>query len=152
MGIAVFDPTAFNARYPEFNTVAEPLLASYFVEAGLYLNNTECSPVQDVARRGLLLNMLTAHIAALNAGTNGNAPSGLVGRINSATEGSVTVGADMPNQPGSAAWFQQTTYGAAYWQATAQYRTARYVPGQSYPPRYPFGPAWGLVGRVGWPR
>lgn len=153
MAIAVFNSSTFLLRYPEFNTLPEPLLQSYFDEAGVYLNNTDCSLVTNVTTRGVYLNMLTAHIAALYGGTNGNAPSGIVGRINSATEGSVSVGADMSGQPGSAAWYQQTPYGAAYWQVTAQYRTARPVLGISYPPTYAFGPAWGLVGRVPpWPR
>lgn len=102
----------------------------------MYLNNTDNSRVSDVGQRGVLLNMLTAHIAALNSGVNGNAPSGLVGRISSASQGSVSVSADMGPTTNSEAWYQQTKYGAAYWQATAPYRTAIYVPGAS-PSGYP---------------
>lgn len=133
LGIVVFDPAAFIVRYPEFATVNPVLLGDYFTEATLYLSNELCSRVQDVGQRGLLLNMLTAHITAINAGVNGQAPSGIVGRINSAAEGSVSVGAAMEGVPGTAAWFMQTPYGASYWQATARYRTMRYVPGRSYP-------------------
>lgn len=135
MGIVVFDVAVFRERYPEFTTVSDGLLQLFFDESTLYLNNTECSLVQDVPRRALLLNMLTAHVAALNAGTNGQAASPLVGRINSATEGSVSVSTDMGAVPGSAAWFVQTKYGAAYWQATVNLRSFRYIPGRSYPAR-----------------
>ncbi|WP_277963895.1 DUF4054 domain-containing protein [Pseudomonas sp. RIT-To-2] len=133
MGVVVFDVASFRVRYPEFATVSDELLQAYFDEATVYLNNTECSPVTDVAKRALLLNMLVAHVAALNAGTNGEAASPLVGRINSATEGSVSVTTDMGAVAGSAAWFMQTKYGASYWQATVNLRSFRYFPGRSYP-------------------
>lgn len=132
-GIVVFDPAAFKARYPEFVNVSDTLLQAYFDEATIYLANTEDSRVQDVAQRGVLLNMLVAHIAQLNAGSTTQPASPLVGRVNTATEGSVSVGADMGVVPFTAAWFLQTKYGASFWQATARYRTMQYVSGRSYP-------------------
>ena len=131
MGVAVFSYAVWSARYPLLAPkVSEPLATSYFDEAGaFYLNNTDCSIVEDVPTRLLLLNMLVAHIALLNgAGAAGEA--GLVGRISSATEGSVTINADYNAAPGSEQWYAQTGPGAAYWAATARWRTMRYVPGQ----------------------
>lgn len=146
-GVVTFDYAVWIARYPEFSTVTEPVAQSYFDEATLYLNNTANSVVQDIAQRAVLLNMLTAHIAQMNAkNASGKLASPLVGRIDSATEGSVSVHADMPGGTASAAWFQQTPYGAAYWQATARYRTMRYVPGPVTP--IPFG--WPQTTWVGW--
>lgn len=136
--IVAFDLAGFRARYPAFCGLSDALLGSYFVEAGLYLNNTDCSVVQDTAQRSLLLNLLVAHIATLNNGADGQGASGLVGRVNSAAEGSVSVGVDLGALPGSAAWFAQTQAGLAYWQATAQFRTMRYVPGPQYVPD-PYG-------------
>ena len=136
MAIVVFDINAFRERYPEFDTVSPSLLNAYFVEATVYLDNTDCSPVTDVNVRAVYLNMLVAHIAALNSGVGGQKPSGLVGRVASASEGSVSVStAEVPVSP-SSWWYLQTPYGAAYWQATAAYRTVRYVPGAS-PSNYP---------------
>lgn len=133
-GVVTFDPTKFVARYPEFATVDPDLLQAYFDEAALvYLDNTEASRVANIEPRAVLLNMLVAHIAQLNVGSSAQPASPLVGRINTATEGSVSVGADMGVVPGTAAWFMQTKYGASYWQATAQYRTMRYMPGRSGP-------------------
>ena len=66
MAIVVFDVAAFRERYPEFDAVSEPLLNAYFTEATIYLNNTDSSLVADVAVRAVFLNMLVAHIAALN--------------------------------------------------------------------------------------
>ena len=63
MTVVVFDATAFKARYPEFAAVANATLAACFTEAGLYLSNADNSPVRNLTRRAILLNMLTAHVA-----------------------------------------------------------------------------------------
>ena len=133
MAVAVFDYHKFRARYPEFQTISEDSAGECWNEAGLYFDNTDASPVVDVEVRRMLLSMLTAHICAMNFGANGQPASGLVGRITSATEGSVSVAADMGAVAGSQAWFAQTKYGAAFWQATARYRAFLYYPGQSFP-------------------
>jgi hypothetical protein len=131
MAVVAFDLAGFRVRYPEFATVADALLGAYFVESTAYLNNTDSSIVADVVLRSMLLNMLTAHVAAMNSGVNGQAASGLVGRINSASEGSVSVSVDAGPVSGSSAWFMTTRYGAAFWNATASFRTMRYIPGAS---------------------
>lgn len=125
MGVVVtFDYAGWVARYPEFAAVTQPLAQSYFDEATIYQANDGSGPVKTAAIQSTLLNMLTAHIAALYAAA---APgvSPLVGRISSATEGSVSVNVEMETTINSA-WFMQTKYGASYWQATAGYRTMRY--------------------------
>lgn len=137
MAVVVFDVDAFRARYPEFSSVSDDLLKAYFVEATVYLNNTDTSPVSDVAVRAVYLNMLVAHLAAMNSGVDGQAASGLVGRVTSASEGSVSVSVDAGPSSASSWWYMQTPYGAAFWQATAPYRTIRYLPGGS-PSMYPY--------------
>jgi len=127
MTVAVFSYAGWAARYPELApTTPEPLAVELFEESGLYLDNTDGSVVAADAvtyqPRLRLLNMLVAHLAALRAPDR----AGLVGRIASAGQGSVNVSTEMAT-PGSAAWFTQTAYGASYWQATAPYRTARFV-------------------------
>jgi hypothetical protein len=87
------------------------------------------SPVTDIPTRQRLLGMLTAHIATLFAPLNGQPSPSLVGRISSASEGSVSVSVDIPQVPG-AEWYTQTKYGFMYWAATARYRSFRYVPGR----------------------
>ena len=119
MVAVVFDLAAWRARYPEFAAVWDATATSYFGEAGLYIDNTANSPITDDTvggQRSVLLNMLTAHIAALNSPINGQVSSSLVGRISGATEGSISVQTDY-QVPGSAAWFAQSKYGAAVWQA-----------------------------------
>jgi|APMI01.1.fsa_nt_gi hypothetical protein len=133
MTVAVFDYAAWVARYPEFGAVSEQRAALFFAEAGLYLDNTDASPVQDANRRLLYLNMLTAHIAALSGALEASGkPNGLVGRVSSASEGSVSVSTELGLVPGSAVWFQQTSYGLSFWQATKGYRSAVYVAPQPY--------------------
>jgi len=132
MAVVTFNYPAWVTRYPEFkDTVPAPLATAYFSEACLYCDNSGAGPVTDAAKLALLLNMLTAHIAAL-------ASQDLVGRITDATEGSVSVSASMGDAvPGNRAWYLQTKYGAAYWQATAALRTMTYIPRRfcGYSPR-----------------
>ena len=124
MAVVIFDPVAFKLAYPAFANVADSLLQSCFDEAGLYLSNNDCSPVQDLDKRKTLLWMLTAHCALLRGALNNGVPLP-VGRTSSATEGSVSIGSEYA-APGTAAWFTQTQYGAAFWQATLYLRSFNY--------------------------
>lgn len=129
MAVVTFVPADFKARYPVFNSVSDALLAACFDESGLYLSNTDASPVQDVTRRKLLLWMLTAHIAFLGGALAADGQPRPVGRLSSATEGSVSISTDyLSPTPGSGAWFQQTSWGASFWQATSALRGFRYMP------------------------
>ena len=125
----VFDYNSWSVRYPELSSsVSSGLAQLYFNEACLYCDNSAVSLVpSDNGVRAMVLNMLTAHIAALNAPLNGQPSSPLVGRTSNATEGSVSVQTDF-QVPGTAAWFAQSKYGAAAWQAMLPYRSGRYLP------------------------
>lgn len=151
-----FDYAGFVARYPEFAAVSSDAAALYFAEATLFWRNDGTSPNSTAASQTTFLNMLTAHIAWMNAprDANGNPTSApgsepappLVGRISDASEGSVSVSTEYADStPGTMAWFVQTKYGAAFWQATAQYRMARYRTG----PRRSFEPVFPRF-RSGW--
>lgn len=141
--------------FPVFANVSQALAQSWFNRASFICANEATNPANCVP--GMLQNLLyllTAHIAWLNAprdssgqpiSTGTPAPS-TVGRVNTATEGSVSVGLDMGDANAgspSQAWYMQTTWGAEYWYATAQFRTARYsalptfVPGPVFPGVYP---------------
>lgn len=140
-----FDYPSFVARYPEFQNVDEGYAQLCFNEATLYCANVLGIVCQQTVL-ATLLNMMTAHIVKLYAPqlngvpdteSSGTSPNpGTVGRISNATEGSVTVALDMPNQPQAAAWYNQTTYGASFWAATAPYRTARLVVGNPMQPAF----------------
>ena len=107
-------------------------LTQNFSLACLLLNNSFASVVQDAPTRAQLLNLLVAHLTALLNGTtdaSGNLvpPAGTVGRISSAHQGSVSVATSFKTMSEAASFFTQTQWGALWWQATAIYRTARYV-------------------------
>lgn len=130
-GIVTFLPADFVALYPEFTGLTNGQMTNAFNLATLALANTCSSRVKNAALREVLLNLLTAHICKLLYGTNDGAGNvtpaqGIVGRINTATEGQVSVGAEMIATANSQ-WYLQTQYGAQYWASTARFRTAIYV-------------------------
>ncbi len=138
--IATFDYAKWIASFPEFNgSVTEPMAELYFATATIQHANDGTGPVKDEAQQLTLLNLIVAHLAKLFSPVNGVVPSGVPGRISNASEGSVSVGYDLGNLPMAATWWAQTSYGFLYWQLTALYRTARYIPG----PRRYFGPLFG---------
>jgi hypothetical protein len=121
MASVLFVKSDFIATYPEFSTLTDPQLNSYFAQAQIHVNNTDTSVISDLAERAIILYLVTAHIAALFSST-----SSLVGRISSATEGSVSVSADFGAVTGSQAWWVQTRYGAQAWQMIKQYARFNY--------------------------
>jgi hypothetical protein len=128
--VAVYVDADFRTAYPAFaiNPTTPTLLANFSI-AGAYWRNDGTSPVSDQTLQTNLMYMLTAHLTQLSSGVDGNDPSGIVGRVSSATQGSVTVATEYEANP-NAAWFIQTPYGANFWQATAAYRAvAAYRPG-----------------------
>jgi hypothetical protein len=133
MAVVVFNQKSFLERYPEFNATLAlewntKAAVLCFSEACIYLDNTDVSRIP-VAQRETLLNMLTAHILALNFGVNGKTPTDLVGVVTNASEGSVSVGASMGSgMSETAAWYNQTKYGAAYYRASRVFASALYRP------------------------
>jgi hypothetical protein len=130
-GIVNFVPAEFVVSYPEFTGLMNAQMANAFALATLALANTCSGRVFNAALRQSLLYLLTAHICKLQYGTNDGAgnitpPQGIVGRINAATEGQVSVAAEMVATARNA-WYLQTQYGAMYWTMTARFRTAIYV-------------------------
>lgn len=155
LGVVSFSFGEFEAAYPEFAGIGSGPCAQAFSMATLQLAAGCGSRIVDAVQRQALLYLLTAHITFLANGTNdgsGNivpAP-GIVGRIADATEGAVSVGAEMSSTVGqSQAYYVQTKYGAQYWQATAQYRTGVYIPPHPLGLPGPFGPALGAFGLPG---
>lgn len=131
MGVAVFVYADWATRYPSLaRTVAAPLATAYFAEAGLlYLDNSDASYIDDLPTRLILLWMLVAHLAVLNGANDPTGDAAPVGRVSSASEGSVSASLEYRAVAGTEQWYVQTQYGATYWLATAQYRLFTYVPG-----------------------
>lgn len=150
--IVIFDPTAWKAQFPPFAYLTDDQARGYFAQATLFLRNDGGGPIRDAAQQIAILNLVTAHVAKLFAPlADGQPASTIVGRISSASEGSVSVSAEMSaNGSEGKDWFLQTPYGAAAWQALAPFRTMRYVPA----PQYTSGVGFPLAGSGwyrGWP-
>lgn len=132
-GIVTFDPALFIVDYPDFAGIDAGVLSRNFTRATLQLNNSCGSLVQDANQRELLLELLVAHITFLNQGTNDgagniNPPTGVVGRISQATEGSVSLSSEYQAPPNAnQAYYIQSKWGAEFWNDTAKYRTFRYL-------------------------
>lgn len=138
MAVAVFDWATWSVLYPAL--VARGVTQAYATAlfngpAALLLNNTDCSPIVDIPTRTSLLYMVVAHLAFLE----GPGSSGLVGRVSSASEGSVSVATDYGTQSASAAYWLQSPYGAQYWQASAPWRVFQYVAAPPSPAQLPAG-------------
>lgn len=140
-GVVGFEFQSWAFLFPELATVSPGQAAGYFARACLMVDNTPNSRIQDIPTRTTILYLATAHIAAMNATVNGQSPSNLVGRISSATEGSVSVSTEL-QAPGSAGWWAMTRYGYEAYSAMAPYRTFRYVPNPRpvVQPVFPYGP------------
>lgn len=131
----IFNYANWVAMFPEFIGITEVAAENYFALATLYVRNDGQGPVRDPNMQAGLLNLTTAHLVKLLSPqsygasvTGGMEVIPLVGRIANASEGSAKVQVDMPDQQPNAAWWNQTTYGAAAWAAMKPFRTMRYMP------------------------
>lgn len=124
--VVVFDVAEFREDYPFFQNVSDRQLNRFFKRAeNSFLKNTNDSCIEDLEERKDLLYLIVAHLATLfQQAESGNT---LVGRISSATQGSVSVSSDYGTLGKNEKWWVQTKWGADYWAATAQYRTSQYV-------------------------
>jgi len=150
MGVQVtFSYEAWAAQYPSLAPYIDEIKATAcFNMATLYQANDGSGPINDPVLALQLLNLLSAHVAVLTYPTTGptatpDPASPLVGRVSNAAEGSVNVTAQNDYPPGTPQWYQQTVWGSAWWAATSQFRTMRYLP-----PRRRTGP-WGPFGFLG---
>lgn len=121
--VVVFDVAEFRALYPSI-VATDQQLEDYFAMAETFLDNTRCSVVKDLAARKRMLYLLVAHIATITGMAEKGNP--VVGRISSATEGSVSVSLDYGTMGNNERWYLQTPWGAMYWQLTKKYRSAVY--------------------------
>lgn len=133
MAIVELKIATFRAIYPEFSNISDDLLPFLFDNATDYLDNTEMSLVAQSDKRERLLYLLMAHLAYMRYGDKDrNGGSGMVGRVSSASEGSVSVSSDLGQVEFRSAWYTQSPYGMDYWQATKVYRMGVWFSGADY--------------------
>lgn len=133
MAVVVFDPADFKVAFPEFATVPDARLTALFNIIGYtIIDNTDASIIVSVDQRSSLMYLLLAHMLTLygwvSASGTATPGTGTVGRVASATEGSVSTSLEYKAAASAGeAWYNQTPYGAMYWVMTAQFRSFRYV-------------------------
>jgi len=151
VAVVAFDTGTFYLRFPELAGVSPSQLTFYFQLAGDFVNNTDCSIVPycppTVLAREDALYLTVAHLAKLFGTNAGISPSPIVGRIDTATEGSVSVGATVDIKSQSAQWWLSSVYGFAVWQLLAPWRSALYISARrrSFEPAGVGGPSFGGV-------
>lgn len=133
MAVVVFDPADFKVAFPEFATVPDARLTALFNIIGYtIIDNTDASIIIDLNQRASLMYLLLAHMLTLYGWVSASGTvtpgTGTVGRVASATEGSVSTSLEYKAAASAGeAWYNQTPYGAMYWVMTAQFRSFRYV-------------------------
>lgn len=130
--------------YPEFSsTVAETAFdyRVYTVADGVFANNVT-NPASAAGTKSFtaMFALMCAHISQLSFGSESTPANRLVGRVYSASEGSVSLDIEMPAGNKSSdlrTWLYQTQYGATFWNMTSKYRLGFYgnQPGRRFSTR-----------------
>jgi len=121
MAVVVFDPQEWLEAYPQFQgQLTDAQLTQAFNVACLMLDNTDASPVpydpdNGIETRKVLLWLLVCHLAALAL-----RPVNQPGPMTNATEGSVSVGFQVPTAL-NGQYFCQTPCGSTFWQAVRKF-------------------------------
>lgn len=152
-----FSFATWTALFPEFTPVGATLGQAYFtIATATIIANSTTNPANGDGNLSFLVYLATSHVAWLRSpkDANGNPaatgapqPAQLVGRISSASEGSVSTSLDFPIGADAAAqekYLAQTQYGVLLWAALAPYRTVRYlarptIVRNGFFPRFPWG-------------
>lgn len=121
MAVVVFDSAEWLEAYPQFQgLLTDAQLNQAFGIACLMLDNTNASPVpydpdKGIETRKILLWLLVCHLATLAL-----RPVNQSGPMTNASEGSVSVGFQVPTAL-NGQYFQQTSCGQSYWQSIKKY-------------------------------
>jgi len=132
MAVVIFDPAAFKLAFPQFANATDESLTALFSMIGFsFIDNSDGSIVTNVDQRGAMMNFFMAHMLTLFGYVTSAGQiipgTGAVGRVASATEGTVSTSLDYGIPAGAtAAWYNQTPYGAALWVMMAPFRSFRY--------------------------
>lgn len=135
--IITFNYANWVASFPEMAGCSPAQGQTFFDRADSFFANDACNPAITLGevRFTRLMYLMTSHLAWLyaprdasgNPAQAGTPSSPLVGRLNSASEGSVSVGTEWKGTEAGEEFFIQTKYGAEFWQAMAAFRTFRYA-------------------------
>lgn len=142
MQLVIFDPEKFRTLYPAYRDEVkypDELLQMYFDSASMFVGNTPndirypYNPDKGVFEREIFIFLAMCHLLTLEANADTGAP---VGRISSASQGSVSTSFDLLKTNSYLGdWWNQTQCGARYWVLTMKYRIgARINAGNTFHP------------------
>ena len=117
MNVVALDTALFKEMYPEFAGLSENALQGYWEIDCQLIDNSEASRIPVQVRKPILYAAL-CHICRLMTGDIGS-----VGRVSSASQGSVSASLEYPEVSKQAAYWVQTQCGALVWQLLKPYRT-----------------------------
>lgn len=140
MAVVVFDVEKFRKVYPGFGDevkYSDVFLEDCFDSAVLLIGNTDKTsfapyqPELKIFEREKLLYLATCHLASLMSD-----PAGNTGRVQSASQGSVSVGYDLiKTNSARSDWWNMTRCGALFWILASKYLTGgRFIAGERYHP------------------
>ena len=121
MGVSVpLDAALFRELYPKFAKSTDAQITQWWGVACVLIDNSPGSRIPYdppvILTRRVILYAALCHLAALDS------RAGLVGRMQSAAEGSVNAGFTYTDRA-NAAWWNQTQCGATVWQMLKPWRT-----------------------------
>lgn len=124
-----FDPVQYKIDYPQFAGLSDTLLTKRYDYNALARSQWVFNYFTNADQQYYWSIIVLSHILTLEYGVDGTGSSGMIGRINSATEDSVSATAEFntPLESGSAYW-NQTIYGCEVWSIWASHGIATYVP------------------------
>lgn len=134
MAIVKFDVKAWREVFPGYEKLTDAQIEWAFQAACMLCDNTETSPFpydpeRGIETRRILLWYLVCHLATLAL-----RPPTQSGPMSNATEGSVTLGVQLPQGP-DATWYKQTTCGFSFWELAKKWVVGgRYYSGNTYHP------------------
>ena len=121
MAVVELDAAAWREGFPAFASATDAQITQWFGAACLLVGNDEggvipYDPPSRLQRR-IIIDLVMCHLATLDR--RGDA----VGRVTSATQGSVSSSTDYAAGGKNAAWWTQTQCGATAWQLLKPYRS-----------------------------
>jgi hypothetical protein len=126
--IQPFNAMQFKLDYPQFINLSSEKLENDYNYIVLAKCKWLCYYFCDLKQRYYWSCIVLAHVLTLMYGSGGNGNNtALVGRITSATEGSVNVGLENINNTLSSFWWNQTQYGALVWSLWSDRGVSTYV-------------------------
>lgn len=128
MALQTFNPSDFKLSYPQFDFISNNTMTDIYENIALVCSDWVYRLLSDDNKRYYWTCIVLAHILTLLYGADGKSNNAqLVGRINTATEGSVSIGTDYAAMSESNAWWLQTQYGALVYNLWAMNGVSTYV-------------------------